>query len=99
MKFCGFTVLPTPQERRKQQRRFRDAQLIQREMSQLERQYDELEEVGRDIEQALRDAGEDSKLGLDKLIHVHVGLCLHGTVILEIFIGILIFVGGGFYEN
>lgn len=49
------------QERRKQQRRFRDAQLIQREMSQLERQYDELEEVGRDIEQALRDA-EDSKL-------------------------------------
>ena len=29
-------------------------------MSQLERQYDELEEVGRDIEQALRDA-EESK--------------------------------------
>ncbi len=29
-------------------------------MSQLERQYDELEEVGRKIEQALRDA-EDSK--------------------------------------
>ena len=44
------------QERRKQQRRFRDAQLIQREMSQLERQYDELEEVGRDIENALRES-------------------------------------------
>ena len=29
-------------------------------MSQLERQYDELEEVGRDIENALRDC-EDSK--------------------------------------
>ena len=29
-------------------------------MSQLEQQYDELEEVGRDIEQALRDA-EESK--------------------------------------
>ena len=50
------------QERRKQQRRFRDAQLIQREMSQLERQYEELEEVGRHIEQALRDA-EDSEFG------------------------------------
>ncbi len=30
----------------------------QREMSQLERQYEELEEVGREIEQALRDANE-----------------------------------------
>ena len=30
-------------------------------MSQLEQQYDELEEVGRELEQALRDAGEDSK--------------------------------------
>ena len=48
------------QERRKQQRRLFDAQQIQREMSQLEWQYDELEEVGRDIEQALRDA-EESK--------------------------------------
>ena len=33
-------------------------------MSQLERQYDELEEVGRDIEQALRDA-EESKCDVD----------------------------------
>ena len=50
------------QERRKQQQRFRDAQLIQREMSQLERQYEELEEVGRHIEQCLRDA-DNSALG------------------------------------
>ena len=49
------------QERRKQQQRFRDAQLIQREMGQLERQYEELEEVGRQIEQCLRDT-EGSKL-------------------------------------
>ena len=32
--------------------------MIQREMSQLERQYDELEEVGRNIENALRDADD-----------------------------------------
>ena len=44
------------QERRRQQQRFREAQLIQREMSQLDRQYEELEEVGRNIEQCLRDA-------------------------------------------
>ena len=43
------------QERRKQQQRFREAQVIQREMSQLERQHEELEEVGKNIEQALRD--------------------------------------------
>ena len=53
------------QERRKQQQRFRDAQLIQREMSQLERQYKELEDVGRHIEQCLRDA-DNSELGLRK---------------------------------
>ena len=51
------------QERRKQQQRFRDAQLIQREMSQLERQYDELEDVGRGIEQALRDAAASKLWG------------------------------------
>ncbi len=44
------------QERRKQQQRFREAQLIQRETSQLDRQYEELEVVGRQIEEALRDA-------------------------------------------
>lgn len=49
------------QERRKQQQRFREAQLIQREMSQLDRQYEELEEVGREIEQALRDTDDTSQ--------------------------------------
>ena len=49
------------QERRRQQQRFREAQLIQREMSQLDRQYEELEEVGRNIEQCMRDA-EGSEL-------------------------------------
>ena len=44
------------QERHRQQQRFREAQLIQREMSQLDRQFEELEEVGRNIEQCLRDA-------------------------------------------
>jgi hypothetical protein len=43
------------QERRKQQKRFREAQSTQREMSQLERQYEEMEDYGRDIEQQLRD--------------------------------------------
>ena len=46
----------------KQQRRFREAQLIQREMSQLDQQYDEMEEYGRQIEQALRDAEESMSL-------------------------------------
>ena len=41
-------------------------------MSQLERQYDELEEVGRDIEQALRDA-EESKCDV-------VGMDLKGSL-------------------
>jgi len=53
------------QERRKQQQRFRDAQLIQREMSQLERQYEELEDVGRQIEQCLRDADNSEEEGGD----------------------------------
>ena len=43
------------QEHRKQQERFTEAQIIQREMSQLETQRDELEEDGREIEEALRD--------------------------------------------
>ena len=50
------------QDRQKQQRRFREAQLIQREMSQLDQQYDEMEEYGRQIEQALRDAEESMSL-------------------------------------
>lgn len=44
------------QERRKQQKRFQEAQSTQREMSQLERQYEEFEEYGREIEQQLRDS-------------------------------------------
>ena len=50
------------QDRQKQQRRFREAKLIQREMSQLDQQYDEMEEYGRQIEQALRDAEESMSL-------------------------------------
>lgn len=48
------------QERRKQQDRFTEAQMIQREMSQLEMQREELEEYSREIENALRDP-EDGK--------------------------------------
>ena len=48
------------QERRKQQDRFTEAQMIQREMSQLEMQREELEEYSREIEYALRDP-EDGK--------------------------------------
>ena len=54
------------QDRRKQQQRFREAQLIQREMSQLERQYEELEEVGSQIEQALRDAESSKFVGVNR---------------------------------
>ncbi len=48
------------EERQKQQERFREAQTIQREMSQIELQYEELEEIARDVEQNLRDS-EESK--------------------------------------
>ena len=48
------------QEYRKQQERFTEAQIIQREMSQLEMQREELEEDGRRIENDLRDI-EDGK--------------------------------------
>lgn len=48
------------EKRQKQQERFREAQTIQREMSQIELQYEELEEIAREIEQNLRDA-EGSK--------------------------------------
>ena len=48
-------------ERQKQQERFREAQEIQREMSQIELQYEEFEEIAREIEQNLRDA-EGSEL-------------------------------------
>jgi hypothetical protein len=44
------------EKRQKQQERFRDAQSIQREMSQIELQYEELEEIAREVEQNLRDA-------------------------------------------
>ena len=50
-------------ERQKQQERFREAQEIQREMSQIELQYEEFEEIAREIEQNLRDA-EGSKYSL-----------------------------------
>ena len=50
-------------ERQKQQERFREAQEIQREMSQIELQYEEFEEIAREIEQNLRDA-EGSKCSL-----------------------------------
>lgn len=49
------------QEWQKQQQRFREALLIQREMSQLERERDELEDVANVVEQALREA-EGSEL-------------------------------------
>lgn len=49
------------QERQKQQQRFREALLIQREMSQLEREREELDDVGSVIEQALGEA-EGSEL-------------------------------------
>ena len=64
------------QERRKQQQRFRDAQLIQREMSQLERQYEELEEVGRHIEQCLRDADNSEEEGGDRRGRGGCGICI-----------------------
>ena len=49
------------QERQKQQQRFSEALLVQREMSQLEREHEELEDVASVVEQALREA-EGSEL-------------------------------------
>ncbi len=49
------------QERQKQQQRFREVLLVQREMSQLEREHEELEDVASVVEQALREA-EGSEL-------------------------------------
>ena len=57
------TIFIFLKERRKQQKRFREAQSTQREMSQLERQYEEMEDYGREIEQQLRDV-EGSMLPL-----------------------------------
>ncbi len=48
------------EERQKQQERFREAQSIQREMSQIELQYEELEEIARNVEQNLRDSEESN---------------------------------------
>ena len=56
-------------ERQKQQERFREAQEIQREMSQIELQYEEFEEIAREIEQNLRDAeGSKCSLSLSLLV-------------------------------
>ena len=52
-------------------------------MSQLERQYDELEEVGRNIENALRDA-EDSEFYINFGIGIYASFllcrCSRGSV-------------------
>ena len=64
------------QERRKQQKRFREAQSTQREMSQLERQYEEFEEYGREIEQQLRDSEGSESLFLPAPL-VQPQLCAH----------------------
>ena len=57
------------EERQKQQERFREAQTIQREMSQIELQYEELEEIARDVEQNLRDS-EESKCYIRLLLQL-----------------------------
>ncbi len=53
-------------------------------MSQLERQYDELEIVGREIEEALRDAEDSKYSNRGKKVVVNVCVCFcsisRGTV-------------------
>ena len=62
-------------------------------MSQLERQYDELEEVGRDIENALRES-EDCKLliisaGLVCFIHLSILVAVNEDHLMKSWIGLV----------
>ena len=51
------------------------SQAIQREMSQIELQYDEMEEIGREVEQNLRDAEGSQHTGW-RIPSLHHYLCL-----------------------